>query len=55
MQCSLCGTPGTSFTKAAHPRHGVVYLCDACRDRERRHLGRADPLCSCDPDSALHH
>ena len=35
MQCSLCGAPGTTFTKADHPRHGIVYLCDACRAAER--------------------
>lgn len=38
MQCSLCGTPGTTFTKAVHPRHGVVYLCDACRVRAQQDL-----------------
>ena len=55
MQCTICGEHGTTFTKAVHPRNSVVYRCDVCRDRERPHLRRADPLCTCDPESALYH
>lgn len=51
MQCSLCGAPGITFTKAVHPRHGVVYLCDACRAEARLDLRRASPSCGCDPDT----
>jgi hypothetical protein len=51
MQCNLCGAPGTTFTKAVHPRHGVVYLCDNCRLRERAELHPAGPSCACDPDA----
>lgn len=51
MQCSLCGTPGTTFTKAVHLVHGVVYLCDNSRLRERAALRPTDPSCACDPDS----
>jgi hypothetical protein len=50
MQCSLCGSGGTSFTKAVHPRYGVVYLCNACRAREPGPLRPADRSCTCDPD-----
>jgi len=52
MQCSLCGTPGTIFTKARHPRHGVVYLCEACRQREHAVLHAAGHSCGCDPDAS---
>jgi hypothetical protein len=55
MQCSLCGAPGTTFTKAVHPRHGTVYLCEACRALDERDLRPADRPCTCDPDSAMRH
>lgn len=51
MQCSLCGTPGTTFTKAVHSRRGIVYLCDACRRREQAALRPAGRSCACDPDA----
>jgi len=51
MQCSLCGAPGTTFTKAVHPRYGVVYLCEACRQREQAVLHAAGRHCACDPDA----
>ena len=51
MQCSLCGAPGTTFTKAVHPRHGVVYLCEVCRARDQHDLRPANRSCACDPDA----
>lgn len=51
MHCTLCGTPGTSFTRAVHPRHGTVYLCDACRQREQASLRPAGRGCACNPDT----
>ena len=51
MQCNLCGAPGTTFTKAVHSCHGIVYLCDACRARDRQDLHPADRSCACDPDA----
>lgn len=51
MHCSLCETPGTRFTKALHPRHGVVYLCEVCRKKEQAVLRPVGRSCACDPDS----
>ncbi len=51
MQCSLCGTEGTTFTKVVHPRYGVVYLCENCRAENSSDLRPADRSCACDPDS----
>ncbi|HOT93810.1 MAG TPA: hypothetical protein PK089_01275 [Methanoregulaceae archaeon] len=51
MQCSLCNTPGTRFVKARHPRYGIVYLCDACCEKERDVLCPAGRSCACDPDA----
>lgn len=50
MQCSLCGAPGTTFTKAVHSRDGVVCLCEKCRAQDTSDLRPADRSCACDPD-----
>ena len=55
MQCSLCEAPGTSFTKAVHPRYGVVYLCETCRAQTQSALRPSDRGCACDPDPLHRH
>ncbi len=55
MQCSLCGAPGTTFTKTVHPRLGVMYLCENCRAQDQSDLRPADRSCACDPDSFRRH